>query len=67
MEIWTFFPKTTFQMADMNIKKMLSITNKQGNASKNTIPFTLLPPKIKHLGVTLIKCVKMYMRNTTEL
>lgn len=54
-------------MADMNIKKMLSITNKQGNASKNTIPFTLPPPKIKHLGITLTKCVKMYMRTTTEL
>lgn len=54
-------------MADMNIKKMLSITNKQGNASKNTIPFYITTPKIKHLGITLTKCVKMYMRTTTEL
>ena len=44
-------------MGDMNIKKMLNIANKQGNASKNTIPFTLSPPKIKHLGITLVKCV----------
>ena len=47
----------TFQMADMNIKKMLNITNKPGNASKNTIPFTLSLPKIKNLGITLTKCV----------
>lgn len=56
MEKQTFFPKKTFQMADMNIKKMLNITNKPGNASKNTIPFTLSPPKIKNLGITLTKC-----------
>ena len=54
-------------MQSTDIQRVHNIIKYQGNASKNTIPFTLLPPKIKHLGVTLIKCVKMYMRNTTEL
>ena len=33
----------------------------------NTISFTLAPPKMKYLGINLIKYVQIYMRKTTKI